>query len=296
MFPSDDSDLNHELCQLLVYLKSPDVVAKSMKLLADAKTQEEQLFYAFHLRSERDGWWPALRKDYFNWLDHAEKDYTGGASFQAFLTNTRNEAMKTLDAEEKIALGLTKKAPSETSNVKSQIPSRKFVRNWKMTDLTPKLDQLKSGRSFENGKAVYTAVSCAQCHRFNGEGGASGPDLTGVGSRFQPIDLLEAIVLPSKVISDQYQATEIITKKKEKFFGTIQSENSETIALRPSPFSNATESIKKSQIEIRRPAKLSIMPEGLINVLSEDDVLDMIAYLRSAGNPKDKAFAHAAAN
>ena len=65
------------------------------------------------------------------------------------------------------------------------------MKNWTLDDLKPKLDKLKTGRSYEKGKAAYAAVSCAVCHRFNGDGGGSGPDISGVGSRFQPADLLE---------------------------------------------------------------------------------------------------------
>jgi putative heme-binding domain-containing protein len=159
-----------------------------------------------------------------------------------------------------------------------------------MQDLVPKLNRLKSGRSFENGKSAFAAVSCIKCHRFNGAGGASGPDITGAGNRFQPADLLESIVLPSKIISDQYQATEIITKNKHVAVGSVQSENEQQVVIRSSPLSSETETVAKGEIAIRRPSKLSIMPQGLIDVLSEDDVLDLLAYIRSAGNPKDPSF------
>ena len=53
----------------------------------------------------------------------------------------------------------------------------------------------------------------------------------------------------------------------------------------------AKQLVAKSDIVIRRPSKMSSMPQGLIDVLSEDEVLDLIAYIRSAGNPKDPAFA-----
>jgi putative heme-binding domain-containing protein len=183
----------------------------------------------------------------------------------------------------------------EVAQSPTTAPTRKFVKNWQMADLIPKLNHVKSGRSFQQGKAAYEAVGCVQCHRFSGAGGGSGPDISGVGNRFQPIDLLEAILLPSKIISDQYQATEIITRKKRVVMGTIQEENDEQVVVRPSPLSTQTEIVKKKDIATRRPSKLSIMPQGLIDVLSEEEVLDLIAYLRSAGDSKDPAFAQPAA-
>ena len=158
-----------------------------------------------------------------------------------------------------------------------------------MQDLLPKLDRVRYGRSFESGKAAFAAVSCIKCHRFVSGGGASGPDITGVGMRFQPADLLEAIILPSKVISDQYQNTEIVTRKKEVIVGTIQEENDKELVIRPSPLAD-TETVAKADIAIRRPSKISPMPQGLLDVLTEDEIFDLLAYVRSAGDPDDRAF------
>jgi putative heme-binding domain-containing protein len=97
--------------------------------------------------------------------------------------------------------------------------------------------------------------------------------------------------LPSKVISDQYQATEVITKKNQVVVGTVQEENEQQVVLRGSPLSTATETVLKTDIKNRRPSKVSIMPQGLIDVLKEDEVLDLLAYLRSAGDAKDPSFA-----
>src|SRR5262249_26977631 len=93
-----------------------------------------------------------------------------------------------------------------------------------------------------------------------------------------------------KVISDQYQATEIITKHKHVVVGSVQSENEQQLVIRGSPLSTETETIPKNEIAVRRPSKLSIMPQGLIDVLTENEILDLLAYIRSAGNPKDKCY------
>ena len=53
---------------------------------------------------------------------------------------------------------------------------------------------------------MFAAANCFACHRFAGEGGSFGPDLSGLAGRFSARDLLESVVEPSKVISDQYQA------------------------------------------------------------------------------------------
>ena len=61
-------------------------------------------------------------------------------------------------------------------------------------------------RDFERGKRMYAAARCIVCHRYGGEGGATGPDLTQVAGRFSAQDLIDAMVHPSRVISDQYKS------------------------------------------------------------------------------------------
>src|SRR5205085_10940200 len=61
--------------------------------------------------------------------------------------------------------------------------ARPFVRDWKMDDLAAGLGELDRGRSFERGKALFTAASCASCHKMGKEGGTLGPDLIEVSKR-----------------------------------------------------------------------------------------------------------------
>ena len=72
----------------------------------------------------------------------------------------------------------------------------------------------KSNRDVRSsaGRTAFRQTGCSQCHRFAGEGGSVGPDLSGVGRRLSPRDLLESLVLPSKVIAEGYATTEIETR------------------------------------------------------------------------------------
>ena len=65
-----------------------------------------------------------------------------------------------------------------------------------------------TGRDFDRGRKLFGEASCFACHRFDNEGGAQGPDLTGAAGRFSVRDLLESIIEPSKEISDQYAAVD----------------------------------------------------------------------------------------
>ena len=90
---------------------------------------------------------------------------------------------------------------------------------------------LKGKRDFDRGRTLFAATQCFACHRYDNEGGAVGPDLTAVAGRFSTRDLLESIVLPSKVISDQYEAVTIATTDGKVVTGRIMNLNGDTIML-----------------------------------------------------------------
>ena len=159
-----------------------------------------------------------------------------------------------------------------------------------MEDLQPLLGQVEKGRNFEKGKAAYMAAQCYKCHRFAGEGGDTGPDITGVGNRFNAQYIAESIIVPSKAVSDQYASTAILTKDGEVIAGRVIDETGDVIKIRTDPFARQLTDVKKEDIDERRKTPISEMPQGLINVLSKDEILDLIAYLRSAGKADDAAF------
>jgi putative heme-binding domain-containing protein len=290
LFPSTDKFVNRELSRLLAYLDAPGLIDKCMTQLQKAATQEDQLWYVFVLRNRKDRWTLDQRKAWFSWVNLADEKYHGGSSFKNYLKHFRTEAENTLTPDEKTALAdiINKKA---TVDVVKVTAPRQFVRNWQMQDILPELDQVNHDRSFKRGKAAFEAVQCIQCHKFKDEGdGSIGPDLTAVGNRFAADYILESILLPSKVVSDQYANTQIVTKDRDVIVGRVMQEDADTLVVRPSPLSEATVTVQKKDIDRRELSKVSPMPEGLVDVLDKDEILDMIAYLRSGGNPEDKAF------
>jgi putative heme-binding domain-containing protein len=289
LYPSTDPIVNRELCRMLTYLAAPSVVAKSMAVLASAPTQEDQIHYAFILRTMRAGWTPELRKQYFTFLNLAEDRYHGGASFKNFLRHAREDAEQTLNPQEKQELASILEHHAVSPAMEVATP-RQFVRNWQMADLLPDLAQVNHGRNFAKGKAAFESVQCLACHKFRDEGGSIGPDLTGVGNRFTAEYILESILLPSKVVSDQYANTQIITKDRNVIEGHVVKDDGDKLIVRPSPLSEATVTVEKKDIARTQLSKVSPMPEGLVDVLNKDEILDLIAYLRAAGNPDDNAF------
>jgi putative heme-binding domain-containing protein len=174
-------------------------------------------------------------------------------------------------------------------------PEQTFVRDWKMDDLLPALERVKEGRSFESGRVAFRQTGCNQCHRFAGEGGSVGPDLSGVGRRLSPRDVLEAILVPSKVITEGFATTEIETKSGEVVSGRVEREDERVVTIRPPAATGGVLTIRKAEIRQRTLSMTSNMPTGIVNTLTESQILDLLAYLLSDGDSEHAAFQTGAA-
>jgi putative heme-binding domain-containing protein len=235
------------------------------------------------------GWNSEQRRAYFSWLNLAESKYKGGASFQLFIQQVRKDAVAKLTDAEKAEYKDVIEGRQNIEVVKLET-TRQFIHNWQMEDFADKASQAESGRSFEKGKLAYEAAQCAKCHRFRGEGASTGPDITAVGNRFNSQYVLESLIVPSKVVSDQYVNSVVVTDDGEVLTGRIIEEDAQKIRIRTSPFALELTDVLKAKVEQRQLATISEMPVGLVNVLTQEEVLDLVAYLRSGGDPGDKAF------
>ena len=104
--------------------------------------------------------------------------------------------------------------------------------------------------------------------------------------------MLEGIIEPSKVISDQYDSHQITKNDGSTLLGRIVVEENGKVFVMTNPFAPSDhQAIDEADIAKKETRKISMMPPGLINALNQDELLDLIAYLMSGGNPKDKAFA-----
>lgn len=117
-----------------------------------------------------------------------------------------------------------------------------------------------------------------------------GPDLTDVASRYSRQAMLESIIEPSKVVSEQYANTDITLKDGTVFTGRIVSDTDDTILLRPSMLAPDTKEIRKSDIRTQEYSKVSPMMPGLLNTLTKEEILDLLAYFDAAGKPEGAPF------
>jgi putative heme-binding domain-containing protein len=311
-YPSTSEWLNRELSQLLIYIGAPDVVPKTLALLRAAPTQEEKIHYIFHLRHLNLAWTPEQRErylaeyfDWFNqdaktrqtwqhppdlirWFKEVDRNYTDGASFVKFLANFKKEAESHLTPEERERLAPVlagqKVAPKPVA------APRTFVKAWTMAELEPLLPQVGSGRSFEKGKEAFAATQCLACHKFGDEGGGVGPDITTISARFTRRDLLESIIDPSKVVSEQYLDTIVVLKDETEYTGRVIDENDQKLVLSINPLDPQRVEIAKKDIAKREASTISSMPEGLVNVLTKEEILDLLAYMESGGQKNHPAF------
>ncbi len=288
--PAKARELNSELCKILIALQAPSAASKTMALLAHAPTQEEQIDLATALRMLKAGWTSELRKAYFSWF-LAASQFKGGPSLEGFIKEIKDDALKTLSSDEMASLKPIIDAKPQGRGAVATAPARPFVKAWTVDELAPLVEANLKHRDFDKGRTQFAATSCFNCHRYDNEGGIVGPDLTGVAGRFSPRDLLESIILPSKSVSDQYQAVSIATTDGRVITGRIMNLNGDGIILNTNMLDpSAQVTVNRKQIEEMKPSPVSMMPEGLLNSLNKEEIFDMLAYLLSRGDRNSLMF------
>ncbi|HEX5443398.1 MAG TPA: PVC-type heme-binding CxxCH protein, partial [Pirellulales bacterium] len=130
------------------------------------------------------------------------------------------------------------------------------------------------------GRLLFTR-HCAACHKLFGEGGQVGPELTGA-QRGNVDYLLENLVDPSALVGRDYQLTVIETIDGRVLNGIVTGDDGDVLAVQTQ---NERVLLPKNEIEARQPSKLSLMPEGVLDKLSESELRDLIAYLSGADQP-----------
>ncbi|MFO0903162.1 MAG: c-type cytochrome [Pirellulales bacterium] len=307
-YPASSLVLNRELCQVLLAVDAAGATARTVELLKKAATQEEQLTYVMALRNIKSGWNVDLRRTYLAWWnqgrsnEHPERvlqwfqdagiRFNNGASFNNFLLKAHEEAKFTMTPEEILATNdiLSAYAAGQVRKPAPPLSTRKLVKEWTTDDLRSLLDQVRKGRNFARGREVFYEAQCSACHRYGDQGGAIGPDLTAVSTRFKRQDVLESMTEPSKVLSEQYMNTVVETTNGQVIVGRIVEDTKEKLVVRPDPLEEKVVVIAKGDVESRAPSKLSPMPVGLLNTFTKDDILDLLAYMESLGDPKHPNF------
>jgi len=293
-YPADNFELNWLLTETLAYLQAPNTATKGMALIAAAESQEPQVEYARSLRFLKTGWTPELRKQQLEFFLKAA-NYKGGSSFAIFIDFIRKDSLATFTPEETAQFAeLIAKKPevkSAIENVGAMFIGRTPTM-WTLDELSAAAKTDMKGRSYDNGRKMFSAAACYTCHRFGNAGGMTGPDLTGAGGRYSPHDLLDQIINPSNVINEQF-APIVVTKNDDSIMtGVVVNLSGDGVTLNTDLTDpNQRVNVDRKEVKSIELSKVSPMPPMLLAMLKKDEILDLLAYVLSGGNKEHAMFA-----
>jgi putative heme-binding domain-containing protein len=243
-----------------------DVIAALKKLPAKPKPEDAAAYRAALLAGRRldvKNRWKAVE---------LLRAWSNGKQFG----NDQDEADKELDAWSKwFAQTFPKEPPLPNAGGTAAVASR-----YSWNELLDFLEKDPAGRTGDpaRGRQVFEKAQCLKCHKFGKDGEGIGPDLTTVSKRFKVADILESIYYPSKVISDQYRATVIVTSKGQQFTG-LAAPMGGTVTLLQSDGTKVV--LNAGDIDQQYASLVSVMPEKLLDTLSKGEIADLFAYLES---------------
>ena len=314
MFPSSSERINAELVQLLVYLDDPTVVEKTLAVIDELGEEPapdwgylverhkgyggtvgkllenmppaRMIHYLFTLRNQNSGWTIASRKKYLGLFVGASK-HPGGNSYGKFLSQIRDDALSKLTPDERVVLD-DLASVSLLQEPPKVVPPKGPGRKWTRQEALPLVKDLRK-RNFDRGRNLFHATQCAKCHRLGGEGGAIGPDLSTAGRKYPMPDLLDSLIEPSKAISDQYGSEKILTADGEAIVGRVVRIDGK-LHIYTTDANAPPKIVDEDDVEQATPSKISQMPTGLIDTLNEEELKDLVAYLLSGGNRRDRVY------
>ncbi|MBC7817223.1 MAG: c-type cytochrome, partial [Planctomycetaceae bacterium] len=280
-YPQELEEPNQRLCELLAYLEWLPLVEKTIPRLEQAVEQEDKLAYLTTLRNVPVGWTLDLRRRYFAELRKADL-FDGGNLLPIAVNGIREDALAMLSADERRELGtLLEPAAENGGDIATLTTARPVVREWKLEELEAAVKNTTAPRDVARGEKLFRETLCLRCHRVGTEGRTIGPDLTFVASRFGPRDLLEHILVPSKVIDGKYRQTIVETKSGQVLAGRVVGGDSSNLLVAPDPLRpTKVTKIPLNDIEARKASTVSPMPAGMLNSLTEPEILDLLEYLR----------------
>ncbi len=138
---------------------------------------------------------------------------------------------------------------------------------------------------------MFTVANCVACHKLNGVGQETGPDLAKYDEKLKPLDILKDIIEPSFRINEKYQTFVIETNAGKTITGLVIEETPQLVKVLENPLLKTPPVvIKKSDIASRQKSPTSIMPKGMMDKLTREEILDLVAYVVARGEQKHKVF------
>jgi putative heme-binding domain-containing protein len=171
------------------------------------------------------------------------------------------------------------------------LKSNRPRKEWKFEELASLAEPLEPGRSFGNGKQLFEVANCVACHKLNSVGHEIGPDLTKLDPKLKPVDILRDLLEPSFRINDKYYTYIFETDAGKVVTGLVLEETPDMVKVVENPLASAQPVVlKKANLVSRTKAPTSIMPKGLLDKLTREEILDLLAYVVAGGNSTNKLF------
>jgi putative heme-binding domain-containing protein len=170
-------------------------------------------------------------------------------------------------------------------------PARQVQNRYAMSDVETTLDWPTSSRSFARGRRVYHELGCHRCHVTSKHDTLVGPNLTGPDYKTSRRELAEAIIVPDKQIAENYRQYLLLVNGKP-ITGLVTEQTDEYLIVIADPMHDCTpQRIERDQLD-DEPERLttSAMPTGMVDVLTMEELLDLLAYVESKGNQENSSF------
>jgi putative heme-binding domain-containing protein len=166
---------------------------------------------------------------------------------------------------------------------------------WKLEELAAAVQEMDEhgGRSFANGRQMFAVATCVACHKFGGQGNEFGPDLAKLDAKTftSTTDVLRHVLDPSLKIDDKYALYSLTLASGKSMTGMIVEEKNGVVKVIENPLASTRPlELKADDIETRKKATNSPMPKGLLDKLTKDEILDLLAYVRGGADPKHRLF------
>lgn len=273
--------VTREAIRILARLDDPETVTLAKKLFDSATTQEDQLHYLEMLSQVSSGWTEVTRSNYFELLAMARLTSKGDRFMPPFFDQIIEDALSSIPEIERESWNRLLATPTIQRKAPQPEP-RTFIHHWGPGQFN-KDDFAKPNRiSEKNGLELFRAGQCHLCHAFGETGRSVGPDLSRVGSRFAPLDLLESILDPSATVAEVFRNITVTLDDGSSVTGRLVRDDfrGSTLHLSPNPFApTETTAVEKSRIVSMNDSPISPMPPALLNGFKREEVIALVQWL-----------------
>jgi putative heme-binding domain-containing protein len=164
--------------------------------------------------------------------------------------------------------------------------AQKAYKEWKVDELLPAVADLGGGHDWNTGREVFRKAGCGLCHAFASESEGTGlaPDLTGVGASYPREFILRSIIEPSATINGRFFHTKFTLKNGDVVTGSVVEVVDKKILVAPVMMNpQATVAIAEADVKSEEPSTVSPMPAGLLNELTKEQIVELMAFLDAGG-------------